>query len=800
MIPGAANPLLLGAELSGYQIQRSLRTRRSATPYLNRTFGGSGSRTTNTFSIWCKRGELGTQQGIFVGGAAQRGMLYFDTDNLLKWDAFGALYTVFAPVYRDPTAHMHIVFVVDTGNATGTDRIRCYVNGVRLTTTTYSTPALNATPQWNDGNSHYLFGETTSRNFDGVSSEIYFIDGQALTHTSFGQIDAITGQWTPKKYTGTYGTNGTNGFYLDFSDNTSTAALCLDRSGNGNNWTPNNISVTAGATYDSMTDVPLGYGTTDRGNYCTLNPLNTAVATNLSNGNLRHTATVANWASAHGTIAASSGKWYWEVALGATSANGTVIGISALPRVFVGGGQELGQYADGYGYYITNGQKRNNAVGSAYGATAVAGDVIGVAFDASAGTLTFYKNNASQGVAFSGLSGEFAPSISIYDAGQYSDLNFGQRPFTYTPPAGFKALHTGNLAAPAIFKPNLHFDATTYTGDGATTKTLSGLNFQADLSWIKRRSAAGSHVIQDSVRTFIGARKLASNSSDAENTTAGATDSVEGFVSAVSSTGFTVTKGTGQQVNENTATYAAWLWKAGGAAVSNTNGTITSQVSANAAAGFSVVTYTGNGVNNATVGHGLGVSPKMVIVKNRATAEWTVFHSSLTASNRLNLNDTATQFSIAGSSYGGVSAVSSTTFTCTQGSVSLRETNLSANTYVAYCFSEIAGYSKIGSYVGNGSADGPVVHCGFRPRWVMVKKITGVNADWEIIDSARDNFNVANNPLYPNSSAAEATLDKYDLTASGFKLRTTATGSNVSGETYIFMAIAETPFQFALGR
>jgi hypothetical protein len=240
-------------------------------------------------------------------------------------------------------------------------------------------------------------------------------------------------------------------------------------------------------------------------------------------------------------------------------------------------------------------------------------------------------------------------------------------------------------------------------------------------------------------------------------------------------------------------TMVDWLWKAGGTAVANNAGSITSQVSANPVAGFSIVTYTGNGTAGATIGHGLGVAPKMVIVKARNAAiaggAWPVCHTSLPASNTVYLDQThaATTYLNRFDSTGFTSAV----FKTGANGGAASELNTNGNTHVAYCFAEIAGYSKFGSYTGNGSADGPFVYCGFRPRLVMVKSSTEI-LDWWVYDSARDTYNSMNNLLRPNLSNVEATQGFPDFTANGFKIRNT--GQNTSGQTYIFMAIAESPF------
>jgi hypothetical protein len=328
-------------------------------------------------------------------------------------------------------------------------------------------------------------------------------------------------------------------------------------------------------------------------------------------------------------------------------------------------------------------------------------------------------------------------------------------------------------------------DATLYTGTGAALSVTNAAGFQPDLVWMKGRSGATDHALYDSVRGVQN--QLESNTTTAE--TAEATG-----LTAFGSGGFTV--GALAQVNTSAATYVGWQWKGGGAAVSNTAGTITSTVSVNASAGFSVVTYTGTGAN-ATVGHGLGVAPKMIFVKNRDAADdWQVYHAANTANpetDYLVLNTTAATADAA--DRWDDTAPTSSVFSIGNGV----EVNTNTENYVAYCWSEIEGFSKFGSYTGNGSADGTFVYTGFRPRWIMIKR-TDTTSNWTILDSVREGYNVDNDPLYPNLSNAEGTTDLTDILSNGFKLRSSDASVNASGGTYIFAAYAENPFKFSLAR
>jgi hypothetical protein len=348
---------------------------------------------------------------------------------------------------------------------------------------------------------------------------------------------------------------------------------------------------------------------------------------------------------------------------------------------------------------------------------------------------------------------------------------------------------------PTIKKPNEHFDATLWTGDGATTRSLTNASgFRPDLIWIKGRSNTGSHTLQDSNRGFGTATKLSSNSTNAENNaSADATDPIYGYVTAVNSNGFTVNNGTTPtQTNQNGTTFVGWQWKAGGASTVNTSGTISSNVSVNTTAGFSIATFTGTGAN-ATVGHGLGVAPKMYIVKNRSagSTNWVVYHASLGATKWIELSQTtASQTS---SSLWNDTAPTSTVFSVGNAPAA----NGSTNSMVAYCWAEIAGFSAFGSYTGNNSTDGPFLYTGFRPSFIMIKASSG-SSSWTIQDASRDAYNLGTRRIYADLSDVEDTTGNIDYLSNGFKLRGGAVNGN--GTTFIYMAFAESPFKFSNAR
>jgi hypothetical protein len=705
---------------------------------------------------------------------------------------------------------------MDTTQATAANRVKLYVNGVQVTafsTATY--PSQNFDTAINNNVAQYLgyynnLG-TTIFYYDGYETEINFIDGQALTPTSFGSFNTITGVWQPKAYSGTYGTNG---YYLNFQDNSAATAAAIgkDSSGNGNNWTPNGISVTAGVTYDSMTDLTTLTSAT-QANYAVLNPLfNTGLLGYLPliDGNLvaLESSGSAAWRSRWTTMSMPTGGWYAEFTLSYTGATPITNGTVAVGLHDGGSSTYVGQTTTTYGYF-SNGTKYNNGSSTAFGATYANGDVISVAYDPTNGKVWFGKNGtwqasgnpaAGTNPAFSSVPINLFFGCSAFwnspDGNAIFYANFGQRPFAYTPPTGFVALNTYNLTDSTITNGANQFAATIYTGNSSTnnlTNTVNGTSFQPNFVWIKNRTSALSSYLNDSVRGVY--QTLFSNSTAAEYNGTSTSDGVSAF----NTNGFTLLNGTNvANYNQSANNYVAWQWKAGGTAVTNTSGSISSQVSANPSAGFSIVTYTGTGAN-ATVGHGLGIAPSMIIVKRRGAVDtWRVYHASLGNTKYLNLNDT-TAAGTASTVWNNTSPTSTVFSISTDSAVN---SSSAGNTFVAYCFAEIAGYSKFGSYTGNGSADGPFIYTGFKPRFIMIKGSSFVS-NWFIQDSARNGYNVNNGvALRPNLTAAEDGTTTYniDILSNGFKLRSSAADANTNGATFIYVAFAENPFKNSLAR
>jgi len=811
------NNILAGAsgQATGYDIEQSLRFEDGDTPYLSRT-PSAGNRKTWTWSGWIKHSTVGSDYWENVFGAKTDSNNYayivFEADvlrffNYVSSSANGSTSTS-EPKYRDPAAWRHVVIAWDTTQSTDTNRLKIYINGEQLTLpATVSYPTLNHDGIINSATPHYIGGQINGE-FDGYLAEMHFIDGQALTPASFGESNEDTNQWQAIKYSGSYSGNS---FYLKFAS----GAIGTDSSGLGNTFTATNLSSTTSVSLDSPTN-----------NFATLNPLNLVTNTTLSEGNLKADCTSSNDGAALGTMAVSSGKWYWEVLQ--TTANATddiSCGLMELSRKM--SPQTITDvYNNSYLYGNDGWNAKHSSTTStinSYGA----GDIIGWALDLDGNTLKIYKNNSLEYTYSSGVSGTFTPLAAV-DGTSGSAVthiaNFGQdssfngektaqgnggdgEDFYYSPPTGYKALNTDNLDDPSIADPTAHFDTALYTGNGST-QTISSLNFQPDFVWIKNRTdSSTSHGLFNSV---MGAGvSLKSNDTASERPVSGspgATDDMYAFTSS----GFSV--GTDNYINVNTSTknYVSWNWKGGGAASSNSDGTITSSVSANTDAGFSIVSWTGTG-SNATVGHGLSQAPELVINKSRSQgnvyAGWTVYSKptwvSTSNTNLLYLNTTAAEADDTNIWQDAPTA----TVIQPQGGA-WEGIGVSGENYIALCFHSVPGFSSIGKYTGTGSTSGPFIYTGFSVGFLMVKLATAADGYWVMFDNKRDPDNPTGKVLYANINAADTDVSSYapyDLLSNGFKSRIPGGNGNEasynsSGQTYIYLSFAESPFKTSNAR
>jgi hypothetical protein len=774
--------------------------------------------------------ELTLLGGLSTANNNPRTNLYYDVStDVLVFDSYNTSFDIQLKtnaVFRDNSAWAHVVLTVDTTQATSTNRVKLYVNNVEQTfgTTTYPSPSFDT--HINAAAAQFIGSFRANTGFfDGYLAEVHFIDGAALTPSSFTETDATTGQLIPKTYTGSYGTNG---YKLTFSDNSNNTAATLgaDTSGNGNNWTPNNLSVIAGAGNDSLVDTPTNSGTDTgvggevRGNYCTLNPLNNN-AGSLENGNLLSNSTTAH-RGVSGTIAMpAGGKYYFE----GTSASWTsppFFGV-ADPKYALYAGTTTGPNGVGvaaaFQGYRADGQLYDGNIGAtAYGASWGIGDIIGVAYDGTTGQLTFYKNGVSQGVAATlSTSVNWLPVVTTYDGN--CTVNFGQRPFAYTAPSGFKALCTQNLPDPVVAQPSTVFDVKLWTGTGAT-QSITNVGFNPDFLWIKSRSPGYNHHIYDSVRGID--KFLRTNQTQSEFTV-----SPLDQITSLNANGFTLGADSSSpgnfEVNQLNTTYVGWLWDAGGEPTTNNvagagnvptagsakvNGAnmttalagsiAATRLSVNTSAGFSIVTFNMGPANTYTVDHGLNVAPEFIITKSRGpnAFNWYVYHKTLGTSQVISLN--SANPASASSNVWSSTAPSSTVFGIVSGQTQPANDNI-----VAYCFAPVAGYSNAFTYSGNGSSDGPMVSLGFRPKLLLIKR-SDSSAEWKLLDTVRSSGgNVVDDILYPDGTYTEGSNDAnhaYDFLSNGFKVRTTHPTSNASGGTYIGFAWAESPFKYARTR
>jgi Concanavalin A-like lectin/glucanases superfamily len=773
------------APSSGYNLTKSLRLRSSASAYLSRTPGSSGNKQKFTFSFWVKLGATALAGGDIVSsnnGSGGGDAIEFQSTSHIALAGSGTNFLVTNAVYRDPSAWYHIVYAVDTTQSTAANRLILYVNGSQVTSfSTTNYPSQNYSfSYWNTSGQAQLIGNGYSY-YDGLVAEFNFIDGQQLTASAFGSTNATTGVWQPTKYTGTYGTNG---FYLPFTNTTSTSTLGNDFSGNGNTWTVNNVSLTAGTTYDSMTDVPT-LTSAIAGNYPVLNPLAinygiTAGYYTISDGNLFASATGTE-AFATTTMQMESGKYYAEFYVNLVSSTSiSQFGIATTSLVDTR-------------VYRSDGNYNAGAGNVAYGATYTTGDYVSVAVDITNNTIEFFKNGVSQGqktgISTTGKSWFFW----VYSGGGNSSwyANYGQQGFKYTPPAGFVALNTYNLPTSTIVNGSTKFDINLYTGTSASQSLTNAQLFQPSFIWLKSRSNSTNNVLHDVLRGTAGIARLFSDSTAAESATG------DGFVS-INSNGFSLDgSGGGGDVNTTGRTYVAWQWAGPSSGTSNTDGSVTSTVALNATAGFSVVSFNSGSAGGKTVGHGLGVTPAMIIMKVRtAVGAWYVWNQSLSSSTSsfLVLNSSAAA-GTDGSLWNGT-APTSTVFSFYSNYYPAANQDV-----IAYCWSAIPGFSAFGSYVGNGNSSGPFVYCGFRPKYTIIKRSDSGN-DWFLQDSVRSPYNTNQTYLAADSSAAEVTSSQQavDYLSNGFKLRTGYDQANGSGGTYIYAAFAENPFRNALAR
>tara|TARA_A100001015_G_scaffold102253_1_gene113598 strand:- start:832 stop:3333 length:2502 start_codon:yes stop_codon:yes gene_type:complete len=809
-------------------VSTSARFSDSGNKYLQRTDSTTPTSTQKfTFSCWIKNWSINSGDTIFgsdkgtSGGPGDAAWIQFTTNRAINiYNITSASYNLqwtSTPVYRDVSAWYHFVIRIDTTQGSADDRVRFYVNGTQQAGSYSTTVGQNNNVAFNNAAGKFrIAGLGYANGYEGdfYLADVHHCDGQSYAPTEFAETK--NGVWIPKNASVSYGNTG---YRLQFKNSTvggtsgSASTIGADTSGNTHHFDDYNIS----ASDCAMPDSP-------ENNFCTLNPLNTNDSrgeASFSEGNLRITSTSSNRGFSTGTFKLT-GKHYFEVYYKAD--NSGFIGINDINN-------NAGGSTSGQSIHVLDGTVRIDGTAGSSVTSFSTGDVIGVEVDVDAKSIQFFKNGSSVSNNTYSTDAEYFPFIYDSSGGRAMDLivNFGQDAtfagnktsgsddasdsagqgiFYETPSSGFLALCTSNLPEPTI-GPNSdtqaddHFKTVIYSGSNSSQTITTGL--QPDWIWIKVRSLTGYHNITDTSRGIT--RELFTNTTDDEENT--------GRVASTSSTGFTLADSAYGYTNENGQTFVSWNWHANGGttttndASSTSVGNIDSVYQANTTAGFSIVTYTGNGTNNTDLGiaHGLGVTPKMVWVKNRSSGtiggygtHWQVYNSNLSASATYGIKNILLNTDGAESEKSDyIKTTSSTTFTIrSDASDGVGRVNKNGDNYIAYVFAEVVGYSKLGSYLGNGNADGAFVFTGFRPAWIIVKR-TDTADNWAIYDSVRDTFNVRDSYLYADSSAAEATYSTaiVDFLSNGFKWRGAVNFGNHSSGTYIYMAFAEAPFKYA---
>jgi len=773
-----------------------------ASTYLTRTPSSAGNRKTWTWSGWVKRSSLGAIQGLFSvdTGAAESTLGFLANDTLRFYQIGQTNGLVTTQVFRDVGAWYHIVLVSDTTQSTESSRTKLYINGEQVTSfTSADYLSQNADTEFNTTNPHeigFYSNQTGGAGyFDGYMAHVHFTDGYAYAASTFGST-ATNGQWVPNLNPSV--TYGTNGFFLKF---TNASDLGEDSSGNNNDYTKSGSG-------DKVLDNPENVFAT----WNTAIPMNSTMT--MAKGNLEGK-TGSNYAAGasntwFSTMGVSSGKWYAEFKMTQNSASyGSLVGVSydinTNQQGSTANAQNFCQHSSmtsGWGY-SNDGSWFNGGTNTGF-ATYTTNDIIGVALDLDNSKLYWskngtYQNSANPATGSNGISidanKEYFFAISdtslsntftfqanfgnpLYSIASGNADGNGEGNFEYAPPTGYLALCTNNVSSELtlpIGKGGSYMNTVLYTGNG-TSQTITGVGFQPDFLWIKNRQQSDWHNLVDSIRGAT--KRLSSNNETAEN------DNAQN-VSAFASDGFSV--GNDHNTNANGENYVSWNWLGSNTTATNTDGSITTTVSANTTSGFSIVTFTSPASGSYTLGHGLNSAPDLVIYKCRGTTSpWWTFYTLVDGSlDYVNLSAT----SAGASDSAGLAVPTSTVFSLVDNYAP------TSQTAVAYCFHSVEGYSKIGKYTGNGSTDGAFVYTGFRPSFFLTKPAS-TTGEWTMYDNTRDTFNVADHRLAANDGASEYNNGNglIDFLSNGFKMRVNHPSNNSSGVTYLYMAFAENPF------
>ena len=798
-----------------YEIEKSVRFISDDDSRLYWTPSSAGNRRTWTYSAWIKLGKLGIQRSILSAtGSEYTDIRVSSNHNLVFYidDTSSPGYSLYSTaLLRDPSAWYHIVIAFDTTQGTEANRVKIYINGQQLSafdSTSY--PAQNYEGTINNNIVHSI-GKRNMGNghvYDGYLSEVHFIDGTALSASSFGQTGAY-GEWKPKKYGGSYGTNG---FFFEFKQtgtSQNSSGIGADTSGNDNHWAVSNI-----ASHDVMLDNPTN-------NFSVMASNDYGGATAFRDGGLfiRDSGTVLGLS----TIRPTSGKWYWEVDLDGRYSGSPYWGALFSPA------NEDGDSHD-YDAIGTSNVRIVSYSGGDFitveGGTLNASHgpwphdhIWGFAYDVDAGKLWISKNGDFTAVGVSGSNpstatnpaatglgshcipafGPIGSTSTQFNAflranfgadgtfagaqtsgGESDDNGYGD--FKYDVPSGFLSICTKNLPEPPV-KPRKNFNTILYTGTGASASHTLG--FRPNLVWGKKRNAGQNHWLINDVGDVN--KWLATDNSNDEGTEAnGTTFDANGFTTASNDLFY-----------NNGGNYVVWAWKGNGTgtAVTNESGSLDSTVSANTSAGISIINYQGNATSGATFGHGLSSAPELVIVKNRDSDGfgWVSGWTALTFEKNLVLNTTDG----VGDETGQWNDTATSSTLITLGSDN--GTNKSGDDFICFAFHSVDGFSRFGKYNGNGSADGDFIYTGFKPKFVIIKSLAS-STPWMIFDSERDSFNPVSTYLLTYNNAAEGSApssNAIDFCSNGFKQRGSHADMNSNGQDYVYMAFADIPLKYA---
>ena len=805
---------------------QSLRFHRASSSYLIKENTSVTSTQKWTLSVWIKRGNLGTEQGI-LGSSSTAEYIRFESNDTLRYRLYTSsaqrISMITNAAFRDTSNFFHLVCAVDLSNTTDDDKAIIYVNGERQTlgtNITTSTDTYNSKMLQNGG--HYWNLGRYAGYFDGYMADVHLIDGQQLDPTYFAETK--NGVWIPKEYTGTYGNSGARLQFKQTGSSADASGIGADTSGNGNHFSANNVS-----SYDSnMPDSP-------ENNFCTLNPIIASgqkASATYSQGNLQYTSTDA-YDTAIGTIGVSSGKWYFETRL--NSSGSQLIGARASPHEQ--NSSFLGQNTSnsGIGFYRPNGNVYNETSGLTAAFTATSGDIIQVAFDADNGYFWFGKDNTYTGTVDSssgrftlaswssgefifpaqgyrdsrtvnfGQDGSFAGALTGGDVGTATDGN-GKGAFKYAPPSGYLALCSANLPdttiAPNQDEQGSDFNQVVfYDGNSSNSHQITGVGFQPDMVHIKARNQSASHYNIDSTRgigTGDSFKALAFNSSTAQYT------AENDQLRSLDADGFTLDDNTDNTwyVNRSSDTYAAWCWRVNvGTTSTNDEGTISSTVQVNNTVGMSIATYTAPS-GTFSFGHGLSQAPEFFMVKKLdGTSNWIGYHEARTPSipNNKGLYISSPSNPTAGSNW--ITEVSATRIGITTGQLT------GTGDHLLYAWHSVDGYCKVGQYEGNNSTDNAFVYTGFLPNIIWIKNVDSGH-DWVIRDLKHSGYYTDGraNPVTigsshsknnPHTGGAAFTMD---FLSNGFKIRHYDSDIG-SAHTFMYIAWAsDQTFKFSNAR